>query len=55
MNAELINTYQVIKENPKELIKFLESCEYSKNFYENIRAWDRNENWQENYSKIERA
>ena len=55
VNSELINTYQVIKDEPKKLIKFLETCEYSKRFYENIRAWDRSENWQENYSKTERA
>lgn len=55
VNEELINTYQVIKENPKKLIKFLETCEYSKNFYEKIRSWDRQENWQYNFSKIERA
>lgn len=55
VNSELINTYQIIKDEPKKLIKFLETCEYSKSFYENIRAWDRSENWQEKYSKIERA
>ncbi len=55
INEELINTYKVIKENPKKLIKFLETCEYSKEFYEEIRSWDRQENWQKNYSEIERA
>lgn len=55
INEELINTYKVIKENPKKLIKFLETCEYSKEFYEEIRAWDRVEFWQKNYSEIERA
>ena len=55
VNEELINTYKVIKENPKKLIKFLETCEYSQDFYEKIRAWDRQENWQNNFSNIERA
>lgn len=55
VNEELINVYQTIKENPKELIKFLETLDYSKEFYEQIRAWDRVENWQNNYSNIQRA
>lgn len=55
VNAELINTYKVIKDNPKELIKFLETCKYDKAFYTQIRAWDRVENWQESYSEVERA
>ena len=55
INEELINTYKVIKENPKKLIKFLQTCEYSKEFYENIRVWDRVEFWQKNYSDIKRA
>ncbi|MDD5770171.1 MAG: DNA adenine methylase [Candidatus Gracilibacteria bacterium] len=55
INEELINTYKVIKENPKKLIKFLETCEYSAYFYEDIRSWDRQEDWQKNYSEIERA
>jgi DNA adenine methylase len=55
INFELINVYQVIKENPKDLIKFLETLDYNKDFYEKIRSWDRQENWQEIYNKIERA
>lgn len=55
VNAELINTYQVIKDKPKELIKFLETCTHSKEFYTEIRAWDRVENWQANFTDIQRA
>lgn len=55
INAELINTYQTIKNNPKELIQFLELCEHSREFYATIRAWDRVDNWQEKYSEVERA
>lgn len=55
INSELINVYQVIKENPNSLIKVLETLEYNKDFYEKIRSWDRQENWQEIYNKIERA
>lgn len=55
VNAELINTYQVIKNKPNELIMFLKTCEYSKEFYTKIRIWDRSENWQKSFSDIERA
>lgn len=55
VNAELINAYQVIKNKPNELIIFLKTCEYSKEFYTEIRAWDRSENWQGNFTDIERA
>jgi len=55
VNAELINTYQVIKDKPKELIKFLETCTHSKEFFTEIRAWDRMENWQANFTDIQRA
>ncbi|MDD4151228.1 MAG: DNA adenine methylase [Candidatus Gracilibacteria bacterium] len=55
VNAELINTYQVIKDKPKKLIKFLETCNHSKDFYTEIRAWDRQENWQENFTDVQRA
>ena len=55
MNVELINTYQVIKDYPNQLIKFLKSIEHSKEKYTEIRAWDRDKDWIQNYSKIERA
>ncbi len=41
MNAELINVYQVIKNNHNDLIKYLKSIEHSKDRYLEIRAWDR--------------
>lgn len=71
VNSELINLYQVIKSKPQKLIAFLESFsslsfrtrygidkKYLPNsrwFYEGIRAWDRQEDWQKKYSDIERA
>lgn len=55
VNAELINTYEVIKKHPKKLIKFLKTCEHNKEFYQKIRAWDRSEDWQKSFSDIERA
>lgn len=55
VNVELINTYQIIKNKPTELIAFLKNCEYSKEFYGQIRAWDRVENWTSEHNEIERA
>jgi len=55
INEELINVYQVIKTNPEKLIKFLKTLEYSKEFYTEIRAWDRTEKWLKGYTTIERA
>ncbi len=55
INAELINTYQVIKNKPKLLIEFLKTCEYNKDFYENIRSWDRRNDFLDKYDNIQRA
>jgi len=55
VNEELINTYQVIKKEPQKLIKFLETLTYNKETFLEIRAWDRQENWQEKYSSVQRA
>lgn len=55
INEELINTYQVIKNSPNELIKFLETLTYDKETFLKIRSWDREENWKQKYTKIQRA
>ncbi len=55
VNEELINVYQVIKKEPKKLIKFLETLEYKKEVFLELRAWDRLEWWLKKFSKIERA
>ena len=55
INAELINAYQVIQKNPHALIAFLETCVHTKEFYELMRAWDRQEDWQKCYTQVERA
>jgi DNA adenine methylase len=49
INSELINTYQVVKSYPSELIKkLLEFKEkHSKEFYYDVRVWDREENFLE--------
>ncbi len=43
INTELINTYNIVKNQPTKLIKELEifKKEHSKEFYYEIRAWDR--------------
>lgn len=47
INAELINTYNVVKYNPFELIENLKLFKenHSKEFYYEIRAWDRESNF----------
>ena len=55
VNEELINLYQVIKNKPKDLIKLLEEETVSKERFLEIRLWDRQENWKEKYSDIQRA
>jgi DNA adenine methylase len=55
INEDLINTWQVIKNNPIELINFLKTLKYSKEQFLEIRAWDREDNWKEKYSSVQRA
>lgn len=55
VNAELINTYQVIKSNPQELITTLTYFDHSKSFYEGLRLWDRDTDFLVKYSEVERA
>lgn len=55
-NKELINMYNVIKENPDELIEMLKmhQSKYSDLYYEKIRKMDRSKNYS-NVSPIEKA
>lgn len=53
-NAELINTYNVIKENPEELIKDLETHINESDYFYKLRSLDRQEGF-ENLSNIKRA
>jgi DNA adenine methylase len=56
INAELINTYNIVKYNPYELIENLKIFKenHSKEFYYEIRAWDRESNFL-NRTDLERA
>ncbi len=56
INAELINAYNVVKNSPSELIKNLRELKekHSKEFYYEIRAWDRDESFSQR-NEIERA
>ena len=49
INSELINTYQVIKSSPDTLIENLAKFkeQHSKEFYYEVRAWDREDNFLE--------
>lgn len=53
-NEELINTYQVIKNNLEELIEDLKTHENTADYFYEIRALDREDNFDE-LSKIKRA
>lgn len=55
VNEELINLYNVVKNNPKELISWLEKQEISKEKFLEIRSWDRKKDWNKNFSEIERV
>jgi len=55
INEELINAYQIIKENPVQLISFLKTIKHSKKKFLEIREWDRKKWWPNKYSNIERA
>lgn len=55
LNLELINTYKTIQNNPWELIDFLKTCKYDKEFFYDIRSWDRGDDFLEKYTDIERA
>lgn len=56
-NEELMNVYKVIKESPDELIKILITHKEnnSKKYFYTIRAVDREENYMEKFSNVERA
>ncbi len=49
INAELINAYEVVRDNPTKLIKKLNEFKekHSKDYYYAVRAWDREENFLE--------
>lgn len=55
INTELINTYEVIRDNTEELIKKLKKYEYSKDFFLKIRARDQEKNFQTKRSPVDRA
>lgn len=56
INAELINAYNIVKNNPTGLIDNLKKFKekHSKELYYEIRAWDREESFSQR-SEIERA
>lgn len=53
-NEELINVYQTIKENPEELISDLKNHKNESDYFYNLRALDREDNF-ENLSNIKKA
>lgn len=58
VNAELINLYQIVKDNPKELIAELYNNFipfHNENFYYEIRSWDRKHDYLTRYNPVRRA
>jgi len=55
VNPELVNTYRVVRDAPQELINKLKTFKYNSEFFYEVRGWDRENNWQENYSEVDRA
>ncbi|CAB1249627.1 Modification methylase DpnIIA [Clostridiaceae bacterium BL-3] len=53
-NSELINTYNVIKNNVEELIEYLKTYPNDEEFYYNMRESDRKKEY-ENWSEIKKA
>ena len=53
-NEELINVYQTIKENPEELISDLKTHKNESDYFYDLRALDREDNF-ENLSNIKKA
>jgi len=57
INSELINCYNVIKNDYKKLIGKLKNHKqkHNKQYYYKVRAWDREQNWELHFEDIERA
>jgi DNA adenine methylase len=54
-NADLIEVYEVIRDNPHELLSILSKFRNTKRHFLEVRAWDRSEDYKKNKSKTERA
>lgn len=54
-NEELINLYKVVKDDVESLIDEVSSYPYDKDFYYSIRGLDRQEDYCESFSNVERA
>lgn len=53
-NQDLIDVYEVIRDNPDELLEALKAHVNTEEHYYAVRAWDRADNWTKR-SKVERA
>jgi DNA adenine methylase len=56
INSELINCYNIVKNNPKDLIENLKQFKdkHSKDFYYEVRSWDREDDFN-NKTDLEKA
>lgn len=55
VNGELINLYQVIKDNVESLIKDLGKHKNESEYYYDVRSWDRDPAYYQGLSDVERA
>ena len=58
VNAELINLYQIVKNNPRGLIDEIRNNFipfHSNTFFYEVRAWDRREDYFSKYTSLQRA
>lgn len=55
VNSELINLYQVVKDDVEALIKDLAKHKNESDYFYKVRAWDRNPEIYKNLSNVERA
>jgi DNA adenine methylase len=55
INSELINVYEVIRNNVDELIEELKKYKNESDFFYEVRDWDRNKEKYNSLSKIQRA
>lgn len=56
-NIELINAYQIIRDNPEELIELLRTHkdQHSSDYYYEVRSWDRDADKYRSISNVEKA
>lgn len=55
INSELMNLYQVIRDNVEELIEDLKKHKNEEEHFYKVREWDRDKNWYYSLTSVQRA